>query len=113
NIGNTGEFLFYAPWHDQAAKTILGINLPANNGIEDGRSLFDIVCSHPGAATYVATKLARRLLGDVPPPSVVDTAAQVFREHVSSPDQIARTIRSIVLAPEFLETWGEKVKRPL
>ncbi len=112
NIGNTGEFLYYDPWHDQSPKTVIGTTLSADGGIQDGMDLFDIVAEHPGTAVHIATKLARRLLADLPPQSVVDAAAQVFSNNISAPDQIAQTIRAIVLAPEFGTTWGGKVKRP-
>jgi uncharacterized protein (DUF1800 family) len=57
-------------------------------------------------------KLARRLIGDQPPPEVVSRAAEVFRAQVDAPDQLAQVVRSIVLADPFRQTWGEKIKRP-
>ena len=112
NIGDTGEFLYYDPWHDQGAKSVIGTSLAADGGMQDGLDLFDAVASHPGTAVHIATKLARRLVGDFPPQPVVDAAALAFSNNVSAPDQIAQTIEAIVLAPEFLNTWGDKVKRP-
>jgi hypothetical protein len=43
---------------------------------------------------------------------VIDQAAAVFTANVNEPDQIAQTLRAILLSPEFLVTWGDKVKRP-
>ena len=113
DFGNTGQFLYYAPWHDNNPKTVVGTALPGNQAaLKDGRDLFDILASHPAAGRFIAKKLAKRLLGDFPPQSVVDNAAAVFTAHWQSPDQIARVVKAIVLAPEFLTTWGDKVKRP-
>lgn len=113
NFGNTGNFLYYAPWHDNGVKTVIGTTLPANQpAMKDGRDLFDILASHPATGRFVAKKLAKRLLGDFPPASVVDNAAAVFTANWQAPDQIAQTVRAIVLADEFLTTWGDKVKRP-
>lgn len=87
--------------------------MPANQGdLEDARDLFDHLASHPGTATFLARKIALRLMTDEPPQAVVDAAAATFLAHVSSPDQIPRVIRTILEHPLFLTTWGEKVKRP-
>lgn len=114
DFGSTGEFFYYDPWHDHAPKHLLGLDLPANQPpMKDGLDLLDLVASHPATARHIATKLARRLLGDFPPAAVVDAAAQVFQQASSAPDQIAQTVRSIVESPQFLTTFGDKVKRPL
>ena len=112
-IGNTGTFLYHDPWHDHDPKTVLGVDLPANQApMKDGQDLFDILCQHPATGRHVATKLCRRLIGDFPPQSVVDTAAAVFTAQVDAPDQIAQVVRTILLSDAFLATWGDKVKRP-
>ncbi len=114
DFGNTGEFLYHAPWHDNDPKTVLGIDLPANQAaLKDGEDLLDALAAHPATGRFVAGKLARRILGDFPPSEVVEAAADVFTAAVAAPDQIAQTLRTIVLHPSFLSTWGDKVKRPL
>ncbi len=113
DFGDTGEFYYHAPDHDNDAKTVLGANLPANQAaLEDGEDLLDLLATHPATARFVATKLCRRLIGDTPLPAVIDAAAATFLAHTAAPDQIARVVRTIVLAPEFLATWGDKIKRP-
>lgn len=109
----TGNFMYRDDEHDHTAKTVLGVNLPANQApMKDGTDLFDLLAQHPATGRHIATKLARRILGDFPPASVVDAAAAVFTAQHAAPDQIAQTIRTIVLSPEFLTTWADKVKRP-
>jgi hypothetical protein len=56
--------------------------------------------------------LCRKLIGDDPPQNVVDAAAAVFEANVSAPDQIAQVLEVILLSPEFLGTWADKIKRP-
>ncbi len=113
DIGNTGTFLYHDPWHDHDPKTILGADLPADQApMKDGRDLFDLAAEHPATARHIATKLCRRLLGDGAPASVVDAAAATFTAQLEAPDQMAQVVRTIVLSDEFLETWGDKVKRP-
>ena len=112
-LGNTGQFLYHGPWHDHGAKTVLGVDLPANQPpMQDGRDLLDLLSHHPATARFIATKLCRRLLSDHPPASVVDAAAATFTAQIDAPDQLAQVVRTIVESGEFLETWGEKVKRP-
>lgn len=112
-FGNTGEFHYHASWHDNAAKTVIGTNLPANQvAMKDGKDLFDILASHPATGRFIAKKIAKRLLGDFPPAHVIANAASIFTANWQAADQIQRVIKAIVLAPEFLTTWGDKVKRP-
>jgi len=113
-FGETGTFLYWDDWHDHDPKTVLGLALPANQPpMQDGFDLLDRLCQHPATGRHLATKLCRRLLGDFPPQNVVDAAAAVFTANWDAPDQLAQVLRAIVLAPEFLATWGDKVKRPL
>ncbi|MCP4662289.1 MAG: DUF1800 domain-containing protein [bacterium] len=112
-FGDTGAFFYYDPWHDQGAKTILGVELPANQApMTDGTDLLDLAAEHPGTGRHLARKLCRRLISDDPPQSVVDAAAAVFTAQVDAPDQLAQVVRTILLSDEFLSTWGEKIKRP-
>ena len=64
------------------------------------------------AGRFVARKLCRRLIGDFPPQSIIDSAAALFTAQWQAPDQIRQVVRHIVLSNEFRTTWGEKVKRP-
>ncbi len=109
----TGLFSYNADGHDRFQKTVLGRYMAADQpALRDGRDVLDVLAEHPGTARHVATKLARRLLADEPPPAVVDAAAAVFAAQVAAPDQLAQVVRTILLHPAFLTTWGEKLKRP-
>jgi uncharacterized protein (DUF1800 family) len=112
-FGDTGEFFVHEPWHDTDAKHVLGVDLPAGQaGLVDGRDLLDIISTHPGTGRFVCRKLCRRLLGDTPPENVVAAAAATFTANATAPDQIAQVLEVILLAPEFLTTWADKIKRP-
>jgi uncharacterized protein (DUF1800 family) len=111
---NTGEFVFYAPWHDRFQKTILGRQLPPDQpGTKDGMDVLEALAAHPGTARHIARKLARRFIADDPPERVVQEAAKVFQAGLKSPNQIRDTLRVILLSDEFKTTYGEKIKRPL
>ena len=110
---NTGAFYYHAGWHDHYQKRVLGVELAPNSPpLADGRTILDLLAAHPGTARHLCTKLCRRLLADDPPTALVERAAAIWLEHWQAPDQIARTVRAILLAPEFAATWGQKVKRP-
>jgi uncharacterized protein (DUF1800 family) len=112
-FANTGEFLYHDHWHDNYQKRVLGVEFDPNQPpLADGRKVLDLVAYHPATANYVCTKLCQRLVADHPPESLVTKAVQTWMAHQKSPDQIKQTVRSILLSPEFTQTWGQKVKRP-
>lgn len=113
-VEKTGRFLYYKPWHDRFNKLILGKYIPADQeDMKDGRDVLDLLAYHPGTARFISRKLARRFISDNPPDSVVAAAASVFMANASAPDQLKRVVETILLSPEFKQTWGAKIKRPI
>ena len=111
---DTGLFDYRDDWHDRFQKHVLGDFYARDQPpMKDGQDLLDALASHPGTGRFIARKLCRRLISDDPPQAVVDAAATVFTANIDAPDQLAQVVRTIVLSPEFLSTWGEKIKRPL
>ena len=110
---DTGEFVYVDSWHDKASKLFLRQFLVANGpAMADGRLVLDYLSHHPATARHVCAKLVRRFVADDPPPGLVESAAAVFLAHWESPDQIARVIRHILLAPEALDAHSGKIRRP-
>lgn len=110
---DTGEFLYYPTWHDKAGKYILGYYIIANRpAMADGRTVFDLLCQHPGTARNICRKLCRRFISDDPPEALVESAAQIWKAQWQAPDQIAQVLRHILNSTAFKTTWGEKTKRP-
>lgn len=110
---NTGEFLYYDAWHDRFQKTVLGRFIPANGApMSDGRTVLDLLATHPGTARFISRKLCRHFIADNPPQEVVDAAAAEFLAHTASSDQLKRVLRVILLSDAFRNTWGEKIRRP-
>ncbi len=110
---DTGHFEYRADWHDPFQKHVLGLHMPSNQPpLKDGSDVLDALAAHPGTGRHIARKLCRKLIGEDPPANVVDAAAQVFTDHWQAPDQIAQTVRTIVLSSELRSTWGTKIKRP-
>ncbi len=113
DFGDTGEFFYYAPWHDDGPKAFLNVVIGgAQPPMKDGLDLLDALAAHPGTGRFIARKLCRRLIGDSPPQSLIDQAAAVFTAQKDAPDQIKQVLQTILLSPDFLSAWGDKVKRP-
>jgi uncharacterized protein (DUF1800 family) len=112
-IGKSGNFIYYKPWHDRFNKLVLGQYIPSDQeDMKDGRDVLDLLANHAGTARHIARKLCRRFISDVPPDSVVQAAANTFMEFRSAPDQLKRVVETILLSPEFKQSWGGKIKRP-
>jgi len=92
-------FRFEPRLHDPGQKVVLGHVIKAGGGESDGEQVLDILAKHPATATFIATKLARRFVGDTPPPSLVARAAKKFRDTDGDLREVTRTI---LTSPEFL-----------
>ena len=106
-----GTFVFNPNAHDNGEKTVLGVRIPAGGGISDGERVLDILAKSPATAKFVVTKIARRFLGDDPPPALIAHASRVF---LSSDGSIAETLKAIITSKEFSApaAFQNKVKTP-
>ncbi|MBC8143226.1 MAG: DUF1800 domain-containing protein [Armatimonadetes bacterium] len=59
-----GTFRFVPEKHDNGAKTVLGVQIPANGGEKDGEAVLRILAEHPSTARFIAGKLVRHFWGD-------------------------------------------------
>ena len=105
-----GEFLFSPQRHDNDAKQVLGMTIPAGQGIGDGEQVLDLLATHPATAHFLATRLCQRLVSDSPPSGLVN---QVAAEFTTSGGDLRRTLRTLFNAPEFWAASDQKFKRPL
>ncbi len=114
DVDDSLTFLYYPPWHDRYNKFVLGQYIPSDQSPQkDGRDVLDLLASHPGTATYIARKLCRRFVADDPPQSLVDAVARTFLEEKDSPDQLRKVYQTLFRSPEFRQSSGGKLKRPL
>jgi uncharacterized protein (DUF1800 family) len=106
-----GAFRFEPRMHDDGEKVVLGHKIKAGGGKRDGDEVIALLARHPSTARFIATKLARRFIADVPPKALVDRAAQRFRE---TDGDIREVVRTIVTSPELFaaEAYRAKVKTP-
>lgn len=112
NPRSGGGFFFNARVHDRGAKTVLGVNIPAGGGIEDGLKVLDIVSRHPSTARFLSYKLAQRFVADEPPEELVRRMAAVFER---TDGDIRETLRAMFASREFWSrgAYLAKVKSPL
>jgi uncharacterized protein (DUF1800 family) len=106
-----GAFKFEPRIHDDGEKVVLSHRIKGGGGKKDGEQVLDILAAHPSTARFIATKLTRRFVADVPPPALVDRAAARFRE---TRGDIREVVRTIITSPEFFaaNAYRAKVKSP-
>ncbi len=100
-------FVFRADAHDAAAKRVLGVELPAGRGVEDGEQVLDLLAGHPATAEHLAQKLAVRFVDDDPPPALVARLAASFR---ASGGDLGAVMRTLLAAPEFWDPAARAIK---
>jgi uncharacterized protein (DUF1800 family) len=105
-----GGFRFEPRMHDEGEKIVLGHRIRAG-GERDGEEVLDLLARQPSTARFIATKLARRFVSDVPPAALVDRAAARF---TATDGDLREVMRTILASPEFLapESIGAKTKTP-
>ena len=91
---------------------MLGVEIPAGGGMEDGERVLDLLAAHPSTARFIARKLAQKFVMDSPPTALVERLSQVF---LRTGGDLTATYRALFESPEF---WSDaardsKVKTPL
>jgi uncharacterized protein (DUF1800 family) len=111
NPRTDGEFFFNERLHDEGQKIVLGHVIRSGGGERDGQQVLDILARHPSTARFIATKLVRRFVSDMPPPALVDRAAERFRR---TDGDLREVVRVILRSPEFYSTdvYHAKIKTP-
>jgi len=106
-----GVFAFRPATHDADEKIVLGSQLKAGRGIEDGEQVLDILARHPSTARHITRKLVVRFVSDSAPPALVDRCAAVFG---TTDGSIRETLQCVVTSPEFFSkaAYRAKVKTP-
>lgn len=108
--GTETGFYFDAEAHDSQPKTILGHSMPGGRGIEDGLHLLSIIVNHPATARFICRKLCLRFVSDAPSDALIESAAQVWQ---ANHGEIVPVLRQILTSDEFLQSAGQKLRRPL
>ncbi len=110
--GDYGAFAFRPNQHDNGAKVVLGIPIPAGGGIQDGITVLDMLGTHFTTARFLARKLTAWLLAPNPPQTVTDRVALKF---VATGGDVRAMVREMFELPNVLEAraWEQpKLRRP-
>lgn len=111
--GGDGTFVYNASDHDTGPKMVLGMYLlPEQAALKDGRDVLDRIASHPRVAKFICHKLIRHFATDMPPQSLVNSAAAIFRAQWQNPDQLRLVLRHILRSEVVREGWDGKRRRP-
>jgi uncharacterized protein (DUF1800 family) len=107
-----GTFVFRDLAHDRGAKRVLGEFIPAGGGMSDGEKVLDLLVEKPATARFVALKLCRKFVADVPPPALVERVADTFRR---TRGDLPSVYAAIFSSPEFWSdsAFASKTKTPL
>ena len=104
-----GAVEFNAKDHDDGAKIVLGVHIPAGLGRADLDRVLEIVTQHPATAQHLATKLCQRFIADEPPAKAIAATAAAF---TASGGNVRPTLQALFATPEFAAAAGAKLKRP-
>ena len=105
--GAGADDVFDPSWHQPGPKTVLGQTYA--EGPQALRAVLDDLARHPSTARFIATKLARHLVADEPPPGLVARLAQRFTE---TDGDLRAVYTSLIDAPDSWDEAPAKLKTP-
>jgi len=106
--GNPDHFIFRPGQHELGTRTILGKRYAQGGEAQARAALIDFAQS-PATATHIATKLARHIAGDEPPPAMVARLSDSF---LRSKGDLPTMYRTLIASPEAWVTTPAKFKTP-
>ncbi len=104
-----GLFEFNPQRHDYGAKTLLGRPM-TRRGLAEVDEAVDRLARAPATARFISRKLAVYFVSDVPPAALVDRMAATFTK---SDGDIAETLSTLFVSPEFTASLGRKFRDPV
>jgi uncharacterized protein (DUF1800 family) len=88
----------FAEWHDNEAKQVLGLQIPAGlDGEQELDAVVDHLASHPNTAPFICRRLIQRFVTANPSAGYLHRASAAFRD---AGGNIAATLKAILLDPE-------------
>jgi uncharacterized protein (DUF1800 family) len=86
-----GQFFFDPEWHEPGTFTVLGRSF-AQNGVEKGLAVLDMLATHPKTAEHIAFKLIQHFVSDRPLSSQVKSLARVFTRTGGDLKEVAKSL---------------------
>ncbi len=103
-----GGFRFDPALHDDGAKKVLGIKIPAGGGERDGERVLQILAMHPSTARH----LSRKLLAFFGLPTTESEIARIQQIYLDEQGAISPLLRAILGRPDFTDPQHRRLKRP-
>ncbi len=104
-----GLFEFNPNRHDYGDKQLLGQTV-RGRGLAELDEAVDRLSRHPATAHFICSKLAVYFVSDAPPAPLVERMSQTF---LRTDGDIAETLRTLLMSPEFGQSLGFKFKDPV
>jgi uncharacterized protein (DUF1800 family) len=105
--GDDGAKTFYPAWHEPGPKTVLGKTY--GEGPDALRAVLHDLARRPQTAQFIATKLARHVVADEPPPALVERLKATYLRHDT---QLAPLYQALIDSPEAWGAAPAKLKTP-
>ena len=106
--GNPDHFIFRPGQHEPGERAILNKRYAQDGEAQARAALIDFAQS-PATATHIATKLARHIAGDEPPPAMVARLSDSF---IRSGGDLPTLYRTLFASPEAWVATPTKFKTP-
>jgi uncharacterized protein (DUF1800 family) len=89
------------------------VNLAGLSGQAQAQKFMGVIAYHPATATFIVTKLCRRIFGDTPPQAAINRGVAAWNANKTASNQIRKVLEAIVLGgPEISAAPLVKVRRP-
>ena len=106
--GTPGQFEFREAIHEPGDQRLLGQRY-SQKGVAQGEAVLRDLAAHPATARFIATKLARHFIADVPPQSLIDRLADSF---LRSGGDLAEVYATLIRSEEAWLPEFSKYKSP-
>jgi uncharacterized protein (DUF1800 family) len=106
--GETGRFYFRENLHEPGAKRFMGKTY-AQDGQAQGEAVLADLARAGSTARFIATKLARHFIADVPPPAAVERISQAF---LRSGGDLPQVYAALIDSPDAWNPEARKFKTP-
>jgi uncharacterized protein (DUF1800 family) len=103
-----GKFFFAANRHEPGSWSVLGRSY-IDAGRQTGERVLDDLARHPATARYIATRLARHFVSEVPPPELVAALETAF---IKSEGDLAVVSKVLATHPDAWTSKPAKVVPP-
>ncbi len=104
-----GLFEFNPNRHDYGDKLLLGHSVHGR-GLAELDQAIDLLSRQPATARFLSWKMATYFVSDEPSANLLERMTQTF---LGTDGDIAATLRTLLVSPEFRQSLGGKFKDPL